>query len=220
MTNGKLTFQFTPGTRYGYSGEGFEYLARFMEKKLGIPLDINAQKLIFDPLGMRNTAFTYQPWFEGRVAFPADEMGTWLTPHFADHAVSADLVYTTANDYALLLLAVLQNRGLTPQIAKERDRIQVNLKEQLCPTIPDGLCPDALGSGLSWQIVHFGDTTVLMHTGHDPGLYTFACIFPGTRSGVVIFTNGENGKKLVPTILHDLDAPASFVDVLAATMMK
>lgn len=36
MTGGKLAFTFQPGTRYSYSGEGFEYLSHFMEKKTGI----------------------------------------------------------------------------------------------------------------------------------------------------------------------------------------
>ena len=217
MTNGRLTFTFQPGTKYGYSGEGFEYLSRFMEKKTGNPLDVNAKKLVFDPLGMHETAFTRQEWFAGRVASPADEKGDWMTPKFAERPVSADMVYTTAQDYALLLLAVIRNTGITPQIARERDKVQISLKP-MCSQIPAGLCPDEVGSGLSWQVLQFGKTTVLMHTGHDPGLYTFAYVLPGERSGGVILTNGENGKKLVPAILRDLDAPAKFTDVMAATM--
>jgi CubicO group peptidase (beta-lactamase class C family) len=217
MTNGKLTFTFTPGTRYGYSGEGFEYLARFMEKKTGAPLDVNAKKLVFDPLGMHETAFTKQDWFAGRVAVPADEKGNWLTPRFAERPISADMVYTTAHDYALLLLAVIENKGITAQIARERDKVQISLK-QMCSQVPAGLCPDELGSGLSWQILRFKDTTVLMHTGHDPGLYTFAYVSPNKRSGAVILTNGENGKRLVPAMLRDLGAPEAFTEVMAATM--
>jgi CubicO group peptidase (beta-lactamase class C family) len=217
MTGGKLTFQFDPGTKYGYSGEGFEYLARFMEKKTGASLDVNAKKLVFGPLGMHETAFTKQEWFAGRVASPADDKGVWMTPHFAERPISADMVYTTAHDYALLLLAVIENTGITPQIARERDKIQVSLK-QMCSQIPAGLCPDELGSGLSWQILRFKDTTLLMHTGHDPGLYTFAYVSPDKRSGAMILTNGENGKRLVPAILRDLDAPAPFTEVMAATM--
>jgi CubicO group peptidase (beta-lactamase class C family) len=216
MTNNKLTFQFTPGTRYSYSGEGFEYLARFMEKKTGLALDANAKKLVFDALGMHDTAFTRQSWFQGRVASPADAKGTWLAPSFADHLVSADMVYTTAHDYALLLQAVMENRGISRQIAHERDTVQVSLKEQMCPKLPANLCPDALGSGLSWQIFRFKDTTVLMHTGHDPGLFTFAYVSPTARDGAVILTNGENGRKLVLTILRDLNAPAAFTESLRA----
>jgi CubicO group peptidase (beta-lactamase class C family) len=218
MTNDKLTFTFTPGTRYSYSGEGFEYLARFMEKKTGARLDVNAKKLVFDPLGMHDTAFTRQEWFAGRVAAPADDKGNWLEPHFAERPISADMVYTTAQDYALLLQAVIENRGITPEVARERDRIQISLKQQLCPQVPAGLCPDELGSGLSWQILRFKDATVLMHTGHDPGLYTFAYVSPDRRSGAVILTNGENGRRIVPPILRDLDAPAAFTEVMAATM--
>lgn len=57
-----------------------------------------------------------------------------------------------------------------------------------------------------------------MHTGHDPGVYTFAYVSPTTKSGAVILTNGEDGKKLVSGILHDLDAPQWFVDILAVML--
>jgi CubicO group peptidase (beta-lactamase class C family) len=33
QTNNVLTFQWQPGTRTGYSGEGFQYVARFVEKR-------------------------------------------------------------------------------------------------------------------------------------------------------------------------------------------
>lgn len=31
--DGKLTFEFEPGTKYQYSGEGYEYLRKALEKK-------------------------------------------------------------------------------------------------------------------------------------------------------------------------------------------
>jgi CubicO group peptidase (beta-lactamase class C family) len=221
MTKNKLTFQFTPGKGYGYSGEGFEYLAHFMEKKTGLPLDANARKLVFDPLEMRETAFTRQPWFQGRVATPADEEGIWLSPRFADHPISADMVYSTARDYALLLRAVIENRGIKPWVAKQRDTIQVSLKEKACPSLPSSaLCPDALGSGLSWQIIRFKEAIVLLHTGHDPGVYTFTYILSTTHDGAVILTNGENGRKIIPVILRDLKAPDAFVALMKATSAK
>lgn len=218
MTGGKLTFTFTPGTGYGYSGEGFEYLTRFMEKKTGMRLDAEAQKLVFEPLGMHDTAFTRQPWFAGRIASPADVKGNWQTPVFAEKPISADKVYTTAKDYALLLKAVLGNKGITPTIAFERDRIQVSQKEQTCSRLSKELCPDDIGSGLSWSVLKSNNTVVLMHTGHDPGVYTFAYLSPTQRSGAVILTNGENGRKLIPIIMRDLDAPEAFVKILQVMM--
>lgn len=57
-----------------------------------------------------------------------------------------------------------------------------------------------------------------MHTGHDPGVYTFAYLSPTTQSGAVMLTNGENGKKIVPDILYDLGAPRWFAYILAITL--
>lgn len=169
---------------------------------------------------MHDTAFTRQPWFAGRIAVPADAKGGWLTPGFAEAPISADMVYTTAGDYALLLKAVLENTGVSAAVAQERDRVQVSEKDQLCPRLPAGLCPEALGSGLSWQILRFKEVVVLMHTGHDPGVSTFAYLSPTTHEGVVILTNGENGGSVVPDILSDLRAPEPFVAVMRIAMKR
>ena len=46
----KLNFQFDPGTQYQYSGEGFEYLKKALEKKFHKSLPQLANELIFQPL--------------------------------------------------------------------------------------------------------------------------------------------------------------------------
>ena len=46
QTKGVLTFQWEPGTKTGYSGEGFDYVARFAEKKTGQPWEVLAQQYV------------------------------------------------------------------------------------------------------------------------------------------------------------------------------
>ncbi len=46
QTNNVLKFQWEPGTRTGYSGEGYDYVARFAEKKLGRPFEELAQEYV------------------------------------------------------------------------------------------------------------------------------------------------------------------------------
>ena len=58
MTNGILTFKFQPGTQSSYSGEGYFYVARFVQNKAGEPLDRLAQQYVLGPIGMKDTAFT------------------------------------------------------------------------------------------------------------------------------------------------------------------
>lgn len=55
-SNGELEFQWEPGTKTGYSGEGYNYIARFAEKKLARSLEGLAQEYVFDPIGMENTS--------------------------------------------------------------------------------------------------------------------------------------------------------------------
>lgn len=45
QTNDTLEFLWEPGTKTGYSGEGYNYVARFAEKKLGQPFEALAQDM-------------------------------------------------------------------------------------------------------------------------------------------------------------------------------
>ncbi|GAA3767930.1 serine hydrolase domain-containing protein [Terriglobus aquaticus] len=60
-TKGKLVFVRDPGTSFGYSGEAYQYVARFAEKRTGETFERLAQTLVFDPAGMSHTAYTQRP---------------------------------------------------------------------------------------------------------------------------------------------------------------
>ena len=51
-TSGKLEFDFEPGTKFQYSGEGMEYLKTALENKYKTDLGTLSDSLIFEPLGM------------------------------------------------------------------------------------------------------------------------------------------------------------------------
>ena len=127
-------------------------------------------------------------------------------------------MHTTARDYAQFLLQVMKDDGLTESIASQRSRVQESLREKMCQGIRAEVCPDRLGMGLGWQVLGFKQKTVLMHTGRDPGVYTFTYVCPTTGSGAVILTNGQNGNKIGPPLLRRLEAEPEFVAFLAASM--
>ena len=84
-TGGRLALIRDPGTAFGYSGEGYQYVARFAEKKTGQPFEKLAQTLVFDPAGMTRTAYTDRPWMNGHMAKrPTRTESGWsrrLRPH-------------------------------------------------------------------------------------------------------------------------------------------
>lgn len=208
-----LAFLRAPGEVVGYSGEGYQYVAHFTELKAGKPFEDLAQAEVFGPLGMRDTAFTRRPWFEGRIALPTTAAGETLQPYIRDHYLAADGVYATSADYAAFMVGVLRDEGLSPAIARERDRIQASTRDGDCKGRAE-TCPTRSGFGLGWQIMIFPAATVMVHTGKDEGVFTFAYLNRTTGDGAVILTNSDNGAAVVLPILERLGADPAFVRYL------
>ncbi|MBB6250319.1 serine hydrolase domain-containing protein [Nitrospirillum iridis] len=209
-----LAFQFTPGTSYGYSGEGYQYVARYVEKKTGQDFESLAQVVLFRPAGMNDTASGRKPWFDGRVAVPTDAAGKALEPGFASGYNAADLLYTTAGDYARFIVGVLKDQDLTAAVAADRRHIQVSQMAEMCAGAKAASCPVNAGFGLGWQVLEFNGETVMMHTGRDEGVSTFAWYSPTTRQGAVFLTNSDNGFQLVLPVFETLGASPAFMAYL------
>ena len=212
--DGKLAFNFDPGTNYGYSGEGIEYLVAYAQKKSGLRLDALAQQYLLKPLGMRSTAHTEQNWFAGRVAQPFSK-GKYSAPSYQKEPLGSDDVYTTPSDYALLLKAAMSGRGLTKTLLAEQRRIQTGDKGTQCPPAIKASCPARSGFGLGWQLFEFGPRkTVLMHTGNDEGEFTFAYAIPSTGEAAVIMTNASNGPQAIIPLIDTLGMDKEFAAYL------
>jgi CubicO group peptidase (beta-lactamase class C family) len=215
-TGGKLTFLENPGTGFHYSGEGYQYVARFAEKKTGKTFEQLAQALVFDPAGLRRTAYTERPWMDGHIAQPNNADGTWLKPQIATTFVAADLVYTTPAQYAGFIEGLMNGSGESQAIHKLRESVLTDRRAQLCVGKLVASCPEQVGMGPGWEVIKTHGKTFLMHTGNDPGVFTLGYFDPNARSGVVIFTNSSNGPKVILPILKMLDADPDFIAYLAA----
>lgn len=216
---GKSGLKFTlgaPGAQYGYSGEGMQYVTNFAERKAGATLDQLGQQLVFAPAGMADTRYIEPEALLPRIAKPHDASGKELKPTLAGKANAADLVYTTAADYARFMIEVINDKGLTPQIAAERSAIQTDRKAEICKGKLEAVCPKTIGFGLGWEVFNFPGTTILMHTGRDPGLWTMAFIDRATRSGAVYLTNSEKGHEAVLAMLQNIKINQDFLNFLRA----
>ena len=209
MTNQTLTFKFQPGTQSSYSGEGYFYVARFAQNKAGQPFDRLAQNYVLGPIGMKDTSFTTQDWFKGRLAQPYTN-NAFAPPALTSTWNAADLVETTVADYAHFVASVMRNEGLSPAIAAQRlvmtrDWTTEDARKQVCAyETPGTPCHISAGMGLGWQIIVHNGATIVDHSGSDPGAHTHAFFIPSRHIGVVIFTNGENGPRVIGEIVRVL----------------
>ena len=196
----KLTFDFKPGTKFQYSGEGFEYLRKALEKKFQKPLHELVDALVFGPLQMHDSRLTWDKNVpEARFAKWHDGDGknayeTWKpqTPNAADDML------TTIEDYSKFGVAVLHGFDLPDSLYKD----MITPRSALAKN--SSMC-------LGWE--HFdniaGNEYALLHTGSDIGVKTLVLLFPNAKEGLVVFTNSDNGhllyEKLIIMILGDLE---------------
>lgn len=209
---GALRFERAPGAAFGYSGEGFEYLARFIEAKTSTRLDVWAERLVFGPLGMRHTSYTRQPWFADRVALPHDDQGRAMPPDIRDQPIASDDVFSTPTDYAIFIESLMQADH--SRLRQLQRTVITDRRAELCKALPPTACPSEAGFGLGWESFLIEGRRYLMHTGSDKGTFTFAYFSPDTRSGAVFFMNSGHGADVVLPLLRMSGADPAFIDFL------
>lgn len=203
-----LRFRFDPGTSYGYSGEGFEYLARFVEGKLGVDFEDVVRQRVFEPIGLEGAAWSIREANFANIVQARDEDGVfhghycrpsgWCREEGAWSA--ADDLRVTVADHARFLAAVMRADGYAESIANDRDRVQVekwNVPESIlvrCEDLPRNQCPKAQGYGLGWEVADYGDHELLSHGGSDWSEVAIAYFYSDTHDGVIIFLNAPNDR--------------------------
>jgi CubicO group peptidase (beta-lactamase class C family) len=210
MTGGVLKIRWKPGTQTGYSGEGYNYVGKFIEKKLARPFDALAREMVFDPIGMKETSYTTKDWYAGRLAVPHGPKGEKPVEPLATTWNGADLLRTTIGDYAKFVVSVMHDEGLTKAMAAERatmtrDTVKPEDLEKVCRKAGEkGHCTLTAGMGLGWEVETVNGVKILDHDGSDWGVKTLALFVPSQGIGVVVFTNGENGMQVIRKVVEVL----------------
>ena len=189
--DGKLSFEFEPGSQYQYSGEGFEYLKEVLEHKFNKTIQQLANELIFEPLKMHNTSFIWDEQYDNRFAKWHNEKGEIYSTTKRHIACAADDLLTTIEDYSKFITYVINGAGLSENLFKEMVSEQVRIN-------------DFKHWGLSWWIdenINSEGDFAMVHGGDDIGVHTIAFIIPKTKQGLIIFTNCDNGTEVFADIL-------------------
>ncbi|WAC25250.1 serine hydrolase domain-containing protein [Blastomonas sp. SL216] len=213
-----LAFEHDPGTTTGYSGEGYQYAARYAEHRTGQSFEALAGRWLFAPAGMRVSGYVSAQGLPGPFASPYDAAGQRLPVAPVKRYNAADLAHSTAKDYARFLISVQQNQGLSSSVASERNRSQADLYADTCAGVKVASCPPWIGFGLGWQLLGFPGGTTMLHTGKDAGAFTFAAIDRARGDGIVILTNSDNGWRMILPILERTGSDPRLIAFLRGQM--
>ncbi len=173
-----------PGTRFGYSGEGFEYLQRAIEHIAGQPLAELMHGTLLAPLGMIHSRFGWGLDQHGNELLDVDGIAA---PGAARTIASAAWsLLTTAEDYARLLLAMLNPSANGPISAE-------SIAAMLTPHRQVGR-HTTLRWGLGWGLQQTARGACFWHWGGPQNNYTsYTATLAEQRIGIVILANGPDG---------------------------
>lgn len=221
-----LRVNFTPGEKYGYSGEGYYYLQRIVTELTGredrslcrggyeqdlevCATDISPylRKLVLSPFRMHSSGYLASEQPGKRFAKGHDLKGQPVArgkAHPADAAryASAGGLLTTAGDYTNFLLEVI-----APRSAGDSRLSRASLDEMLRPHTPVETTNDYRAEwALGWRVVTTRDGFFIGHGGDNPGSHCLCGGCPARKSGFVVMTNGDGGVKLIQRVVPAIQA--------------
>jgi CubicO group peptidase (beta-lactamase class C family) len=216
--NDKFEFRFPPGEQFSYSGEGYFYLQRVVEKITARPFAQYMRETVFDPLGMTRSSYLWRddpnsasP--HGNRGRPFEQFkaatGKQMTEIAAEWKKPVESWFYADVERAMprLKLPVLPNF------------MQPNAAATLITTAPDyakfllhSFSIDAMrqpqvriNSDLSWGLgcglEAAGGRQWFWHWGDNPGFKNFFIADANSGSGVLVFTNGDGGAKVYQRIV-------------------
>ena len=212
-----------PGKKFRYSGEGYVYLQRVMEKITGVPFGRYVRETVFAPLGMGASTFGWKTPLE-RTAAGHDGQGVRrVTETTALEAFGGKAGEEWTCEDCAAFLRETKRRVLTTNYA-------INAAASLKTSAADyarflqaaiGVAQfgekqvsfggGGLGWGLGWGVETFDGRTFWWQWGDNPGFKNIVFVEPGRRAAVAVFTNGDKGGAVyrrAVAAMHGVDHPA------------
>jgi len=207
---GPLPLLFFPGSEYTYSGEGIWFLQQALEAIVGMPLDRYAQQGLFAPLGLTRTSYVWTPGIEQDLASGHRDDGTFKYRTRYRKANGAYSLYTTPTEYAQLMLTLMRPQSLGKGAFTQSS---VELLLQRAQRVTDGTAVVRPGlarsvatyTALGWGVEVSAEGDIVQHSGsNSSGFRTFGQFNRAKGSGLVIFTNGDNGTRIREAIVAQI----------------
>jgi CubicO group peptidase (beta-lactamase class C family) len=196
---------YEPGSQWAYSNIGYAVIQLVLEDLTGKRLQQIAVDMLFGPLGMRSSSFSYPLTRDLKPdeAWPHDSQGQPRPPEQEGPARAVGGLMTTPGDMAKLVLEVMKayQGDTTRIISPETARLMVSRQVRV-PTEALGV---PLSEGLGVFIDDTTDEVCFVHPGHNsPGTTFIMMAYPAMGKGAVIAVNGNVGDRLYLEVIASL----------------
>lgn len=183
---------FAPGSSYSYSGEGYWFLQKVMEKITGKPFEQLMQEEVFKPLGMQRSTYVQNKEMDTAIIGIESQDLASMLPN------AAFSLLTNAHDYNLFLRALLAGRGLKP--ATQRMMFSRQVKNPIAMNDTAKYVNWGLGVGLA----RGAKQNLIWHWGKTGDFISLFVANPASGQSFVFFTRGaalKAGDQLISMFL-------------------
>jgi CubicO group peptidase (beta-lactamase class C family) len=201
----RLRFHHDPGSRYGYSGEGFYILQLMLEQGLRLDVGKEMQTRVFDRFGMTNTSMSWRPDFATNLADGYGRDGA-MEPHDERSGASAaGSMDTSITDQARLWAGIVRGDGLSATSRAElvRPQFPISSSHQF-PTLMTETEPRNAEIGLAagLAVVTFRDTTgpAWFKGGHNEWTGNMVICLEDRKRCVVMLANDVRAERTYPAL--------------------
>lgn len=204
----KLRIQFSPGTKYSYSGEGIMLSQWVVEHITEKNLEDLANEMIFKPLQMNNTGYLWRNEFKEHFCYGHTVEQKKLPKDIeTEDAAAAGSMQTTLVDYSKFLEHILKLHSKDSDITKTmfHPNIKINSKAQFGPfsnEVSDENDNIELSYGLGWGLLKSDYGIGAFKEGHSEGFQHYSILFPEKNIGVLIMSNSENAESIFKELLE------------------
>ncbi|PRQ00435.1 serine hydrolase domain-containing protein [Enhygromyxa salina] len=201
----RLRFHHDPGSRYGYSGEGFYILQLVLERGLGLDVGAEMQARVFDRFGMTQTSMQWRPDFAANLADGYGLDGK-MEPHDERSSPSAaGSMDTSIADQARLWSGIVRGEGLSEASRAEMVRPQVAITSPYqFPTLEQATAPGnaeiGLSAGLGLVTFRGAHGQTWFKGGHNPWTGNMVICEEAGRRCLVMLANDSRAERLYPDL--------------------
>ena len=194
-----IEFAFRPDSAFGYSGEGYAYLQRAVEKIRGKSLQQIAQEEIFIPFGMELTSYGWRDIYDKIAADGYNASGENRGKGRHPRENSAYTLRTTAHEYSLFI-----RRGLIEGVGLKAESHKLMLSPQINAIRYRDRhreCDNYIDWGLGVGIEHNSELgEIYYHWGDNGNFKALFVIVPKGNKYLAYFTNSAFGHNIIDQI--------------------
>ncbi|SJZ86508.1 CubicO group peptidase, beta-lactamase class C family [Chitinophaga eiseniae] len=188
----EMNIAFTPGTAFSYSGEAYYYLAKVIARLTGtnlVSISHLLQQEVFRPLNMQHAYVVWDNSLQQHMALGYDEK--WQQRKLWKPKVfnAASSLLTEAGSYANFLIALMNEKGLSPE--RFKDMLQQHVALPTDNIIRKHFGYAAWGLGIAMRPSPYG--MLYCHGGTNEDFESAFMLSKDLKAGYVFFINTNKG---------------------------